>query len=334
LTKHARFTAADEYPLQSEDAGLFRTETYNQWAYDPVANIGLNIWFASGEGGGGQPFPHFMSTVIVFIDDEIWHANSQGEGNHANGIAAGNAFLTLEEPFRRWRIDAMGLLRQSRASEGAPPEHSLPVLYHLEVTVDIASPPIEQGSQGDRGKAASSGTRPRTAIRYEQLCRISGRLQLGERALDVNAYGMRSHRRNSASIYDSGAVGHTWGTALFPGGTGFHLLSYQQEPSADVGFLHGHFFDGRQYQEARVTRFPYYSGVDDSEQSRLAMVVDGKTLEVEVESLPPLTGLIPPHGVRLTRSPARFVMNGEEGGGVLERSLMPQFPAGGQYRAD
>ena len=183
--------------------------------YDPVADLGLNIWLASGENGGMQ-FPNFMSTVIAFWGGEKYTAmRGVGTGNYENGLAAGNCFLTMEEPFRRWRVDFLGLLEQE--STGA--QH----LSRMALTIEITSPPIEQGTQGDRGEVASSGTRPRHAIRYEQLWRITGRVEIGNRVADLAAYGMRSHRRNSVSIYESGAVGHTWATALFPSGQGFHL---------------------------------------------------------------------------------------------------------------
>lgn len=327
------FTAEEEYPLQPQTAGQYTSETYNQWVYDPVQDIGLNIWFASGQNGGGKPFPEFMSTVIVFLDGKTYTCASESRGNHADGIAGGNAFLTLIEPYKRWRIDYLGLLQRSKGAQSghSPVGTSEPLLSRMELKVEIVSPPIEQGTQGDRGEVASSGTVPRTAMRYEQLCRITGPVRIGSRSFQVNALGMRSHRRNSASIYESGAVGHTWATALFPSGRGFHLLSYQIEPRAEVGFLYGHYFDGTRYHEARVLRFPYFSGVAGSEQYRLEMVVDGNPLEVELESHAPLIN-IPAKGPRLSRAPARFSLDGEIGGGVLERSLMAEFPAGGEYQ--
>lgn len=329
------FTAADESPLQPDTAGDYSSETYNQWVYDPVQKVGLNIWFASGKNGGGKPFPEFMATVIAFVDGQTYFGKMDGHGNHRGGIAAGNAFLTMVEPFKQWRIEYLGLLRRTAGPQGDHDgtDGDEPLLSRMDLIVDIFSPPIEQGTQGDRGEVASSGTTPRTALRYEQLCRIRGQVRIGTRAIEVDAYGMRSHRCNSASIYESGAVGHTWATALFPSGRGFHLLSYQIQPEGEVGFLYGHYFDGADYHEAEVLRFPYFTGEEGTEQSRLVMRVDGKPVEISVESYAPLVNL-PANGPRLTRAAARFVMDGEVGGGVLERSLFTQYPAGGEYLKD
>lgn len=320
------FKTEEEQPLDPDAAGHFRTETFNQWVFDPVANIGMNIWFASGEGGGGQPFPNFLSTILIFIGKDKYTSISVGKGNHQDGVAAGNAFLTRIEPFKRWKIDFLGLLERTGSTDK-------PLLSRLDLIVDIKSPPIEQGTQGDRGEVGSSGAVPRIAIRYEQLCHITGSVQIGDRKIEVDALGVRSHRRNSASIYETGAVGHTWATAMFPSGRGFHLLSYQAAPNAEVNFLYGHYFDGERYFEATVTRFPYFSGINDAEKSALELQVGEKLLQVELETCPPFFTDIPPQGVRLTRSPARYMLDGEVGGGVLERSLMPQFAAGKNYQA-
>ena len=54
-----------------------------------------------------------MATVIAFVDGETWIGSSEGHGNHPGGVAAGNAFLTISEPFKRLQIDYMGLLKRS-----------------------------------------------------------------------------------------------------------------------------------------------------------------------------------------------------------------------------
>ena len=233
------------------------------------------------------------------------------------------------EPFKRLKIDYLGLLKRSTgvSTAGAVGDGEEPQLSMMDLSVDIVSPPIEQGTQGDRGAVASSGTVPRTALRYEQLCRISGPIRIGARSFQLDALGMRSHRCNSASIYDSGAVGHTWATALFPSGRGFHLLSYQVEPKGEVGFLYGHYFDGSRYHDAKVIRFPYFSGVSGTEEYTLELEVDGKRLEIGVDSYAPLVN-ISANGPQLSRSAARFRFDGEIGGGLLERSLKPEFPIG------
>ena len=325
------FTVDDEYPLRPEQAGAYKTETYNQWVYDPVQDIGLNIWYASSDG----VFPNFMSTVIVFIKGETFVAKSQGDGNHANGVAAGNALLTIVEPFKHLQIEFLGLLRRNdgKSDPFAANSDGERLLSRMNLRVDIVSPAIEQGTEGDRGEVASSGTVPRTALRYEQLCRISGPIEIGNRRIELNALGMRSHRRNSASIYASGAVGHTWVSGLFPSGHGFNFTTYMVQPDAELSSVSCHYFDGKIYHDAELLQFPYYSGATGKEQSTLAMRVNGKVLEVKIESLPPLLGIIPPQGVRLSRSAARFTLNGEVGGGVLERSLMPQFQGNRDYIA-
>ena len=334
MEQQREFVSGLEFPLTPETAGDYTSETYNHWVYDPVNRIGLNVWFASGQNGGGKPFPEFMATVIAFVGGETYIGSSEGHGNHPGGVAAGNAFLTIAEPYKRLQIDYMGLLKRSagEAKESAVGDGVEPQLSMMQLAVDIVSPPVEQGSQGDRGTEAASGTRPRTALRYEQLCRITGTIRIGACELQLNALGMRSHRCNSASIYDSGAVGHTWATALFTSGRGFHMLSHQIEPSAEVGSLHGYYYDSERYHEARVRRFPYFTGESGMEQYVLELEVDGQLIAIEVDSFAPLVNL-PQKGPQLSRSAAQFRMHGEIGGGLLERSLKTEFARGGEYRA-
>ena len=67
----------------------------------------------------------------------------------------------------------------------------------------------------------------------------------------------------------------------------------------------------------------------------------GVTVGEAVAALGTFTGLArrfdivgtSPSGIRLTRAAARFTLDGEVGGGVLERSLVTAFPAGGTYAA-
>jgi hypothetical protein len=323
------FSVEDEHPLTSENAGDYTMETYNQWVYDPKQDIGLNLWVATSN----RSFPKFMSHVLVFDRGDVWVGRFDGNGNPPGGVSGGNVFITLVEPFRRLDIQVLGLLRKTGGGKQELLEESNQGthLCRMDLTVDIRTPPVEQGSQGDRGGEASYGSTPRKAVRYEQLCCITGPVRIGDREVQVEAYGMRSHRRNSSSIYANGAVGHTWATALFPSGRGFHLLSYQVAPDARVDFLYGHYFDGERYHDAEVTRFPFFSGENKPESYQLEMKVGGQTIAATCDSIPAVPGLIPSTDVQLTRSPARFTLDGEIGGGVLERSLSVKFPFGGLY---
>ncbi len=87
---------------------------------------------------------------------------------------------------------------------------------------------------------------------------------------------------------------------------------------------------GNRYHDARVIRFPYFSGVSGTEQYTLELLVGGQRLEIGVDSYAPLVN-IPASGPQLSRSAARFRFDGETGGGLLERSLKPEYPSGGEY---
>jgi hypothetical protein len=323
------FAPEDEQPLQPGQEGDYTMETFNLWVYDPKLRVGFNVWVATSE----RAFPKFMSHVLVFDREATWVGRYDGTGNAPAVVSGGNVFLTIVEPFRALDIQMLGLVAQTGAGkqEDFSETNRGTDLCSMSLAVDIVSPPVEQGSQGDRGDVASSGTTPRKAIRYEQLCRVTGPVRIGDRAFAVEAYGVRSHRRNSSSIYANGAVGHSWATALFPSGKGFHLISYQIGDEAEVGFLYAHYLDGTRYHDAEVVKFPFYSGGTEPEDYEIELEVDGKPIRIGCTSVPAVPGTIPPTDVRLTRSPARFTLDGEVGGGVLERSLSAKFPAGLLY---
>lgn len=325
----SNFVAQDDYPLMQAPPGCpYRTETFNLWLYDAAQKIGLNAHLVSS----GGDFSRFDGSVTLFDGPNILANTLRGDGVRPDGPGAGNLFGTILEPLKSWRYDYLGILRQttSVASAGGATLAELPpVLVGFELMVEMATPPIEQGSQGDRGVKPSSGTIARDARRYEQLCRVRGPLRIGSRTIMLDALGMRVHRRNSKSIYASGAVGHTWACRLFPSGRGFHLLAHRAGPEAVVNFCYGHYFDGERYHQAEVLKFPHFSGVVGDESYELVLRTDERTIVIQGHGIAPYLSVIP--DALLSRSPGHFTMDGEVGGGIFERSLGPAFRAGGYF---
>ena len=332
------FSPADEQPLEPGKEGEYGSETYNLWVHDPTLDIGLNIWFASND----KSFPRWVCHAILFEQGGILFSETHGEVHAPNIINGGNGFLTLIEPFKRLRVDFIGMMAENSRR---PHEEGIAAapgrVGRMELAVDIGSPPIEQGSQGDAAGDGDGSDTPayghtaRTAIRYEQLCRVTGPIRIGDRTIELDAYGVRSHRRNSTSIYANGAIGHSWIAAFFPDGRGVQLLSYQMVPDAAVGFLYCHYFDGERYREAEVERYPFFSGKLESEAFDFRIRVDGKVIEVMARTSLSLAGEIPCPAMKvpLTRSSARYMMDGMAGGGVLERSLGVDYQPGRYFAA-
>ena len=73
--------------------------------------------------------------------------------------------------------------------------------------------------------------------------------------------------------------------------------------------------------------------IPDQEQALVEMRVDGQVRSIAMTSLAPVLGQFPPE-VRLSQSVVRFEMDGEEGGGLLERTLTVPYAAGGEYVAE
>jgi len=334
ITTPARFEPVDDFPLMEAAPDCpYRNETFNLWGYDQTEQLGLNVHLVAG----GGDLSSYQATVILYAGETILAGQFRG-GVLPDGVAAGNVFARNVEPFKRWKYDFLGLLhRTDPKSSAQTPFADMPTeMAAFDLDVEMRSPAVEQGTQGDDGVQAASGTIPRTARRYEQLCRIAGTVRLGSRRVTLNALGMRVHRRNSAGIFDSGVVGHSWITGLFPSGRGFHICIYQKEPAAAVGFCHAFYFDGVRHHEAKVLRFPYYSGLTEPETYELELAAAGETFRIRgLPVAPYMKGFPSPamKDVLFSRAPGRFMLDSEVGGGVLERSLRADFFASGRFEA-
>lgn len=323
----------DDYPLLTlPGESQFKQETFNLWVYDSKLEMGLTSQFAATDD-----LSQFRCDVVLFTKNGTYRRLSRGDGARRDGPGAGNVFATNLAPLKHWRYELLGMLdRQGESAAGMPA--SALAAYQLDVVT--ISPPVEVGSQGDRGMTPSSGTMPRVALRYEQLCRARGPLRIEGETFAFDALGVRSHRRNSASIYASGAVGHTWISCLFPSGRGFHLLARRREPDGEVGFCYANYFDGLAYHEAEVVACPHFSGTETDEPFEAVIEVAGARISIAGESSAPQMSMVSNETIfsdrkieiRASRAAGRFLLEGENGGGVIERSLRADKTPGGYYR--
>jgi hypothetical protein len=328
------FAPEDDLPLVVASPGsAYRHETYNLWGYDPTERVGVHMHLTAA----GGDFANFNATVVVFDGEDIYAREFSAKAQK-HGLSGENVFVTCIEPLKLWRYEFMGLLARMNpaSSQTASFEEAPKESVAFDVEVESASPPVEQGSQGDDGVHASTGTVVRVASRYEQLAHIRGSLRIGERRLNLHALGMRVHRRNSTNMRETGTVGHSWATGLFPSGRGFHALAYMHPPEGKPGFLCGIYYDGKAHHPAEVLKFPYFSGRTDPEPYEIVLRVGGETLKIQGLPVPPYLRRFSRAtmvDVGFSRAPGRFLLDGEVGGGLLDGSLHSDYPAGGHFEA-
>ena len=164
--------------------------------------------------------------------------------------------------------------------------------------------------------------------RFEQLCRASGTLQIGDDLHTISGGANRIRRqgiRRAASLW-----GHAWQAAIFPSGRGFAYITYPERTDGKATLNEGHVFlgDGA-LVPARVVDPPWLSSLAASGQdvSFAMQTVDGTTYEVTGETVLSTFMVMPKElagGLQLQQAICRYTWNGETAPGMLERSIAPE----------
>jgi len=160
-------------------------------------------------------------TWLALPDGRVLYNWTEGFQSSPRKPAGANSFYECVEPFRRWSVNYLGTMQISSADElrrGRPTAGSRALVrYHLDVVT--AAPPFPQGKLGMAPSAevlnAIGGTR------YEQLFRVTGTVHIDNETIELAGAGVRTHRQGLRNM--TGWHGHSWQTALFPSGRGFHL---------------------------------------------------------------------------------------------------------------
>jgi len=166
---------------------------------------------------------------IALPDGTVYYDFSDGWRSTPRQPAGANLVFTCVEPFRHWEVDFLGTMRISSAAEqakGRPVEGPRALVrYHLDV--DVAAPPMRNG-QLPNATADATSMRMMGGERYEQLIRVSGWFEIDGRRVEMAGAGIRTHRRGTRDLADW--YGHSWQSALFPSGRGFHLNVFPGAP--------------------------------------------------------------------------------------------------------
>jgi len=166
---------------------------------------------------------------IALEDGTVLYDFSDGWRSTPQQPAGANLVFTCVEPFRRWEVDFLGTMRISSSAEqvkGRPVEGPRALVrYHLEV--ETAAPPAQSGRLPTAISDAAA-MRIKGGVRYEQLTRVTGWFEIDGRRVELAGSGVRTHRRGTRDM--AGWNGHSWQSALFPSGRGFHLSVFPGTP--------------------------------------------------------------------------------------------------------
>jgi hypothetical protein len=156
-------------------------------------------------------------------------------------LGAGPLRFECIEPFAHWRVQFDGdvaLMDVHEHLERGKPrvaidEDTKPVALSLEVDARMAAPPWAQGTYAPEGHFVVGEQR------IEQLCTVTGLVQVDGQTTSFTGGGLRIHRKGGNRSHYGDFHGHNWQSARFPSGRAFGFIHYRPRPDGSVKYREG-----------------------------------------------------------------------------------------------
>jgi prepilin-type processing-associated H-X9-DG protein len=328
-----------EYVFADQPDDPEMRESVNAWIWDDGVDVGLPR--IGVEAVADQWETHEVQANVAFADGRVFNIFSTGPIHDPNGpdgkprvLGAGPLSFELVEPYGllRLRLDGEAAASSVEAQmNGAFPGQGDPVPISLEVDIRPAVPPWTNGALLDDAKRVldtqEEGDLMGHPWRFEQLCRASGRLQIGDETYAIDGGANRIRRqsiRRTAKLR-----GHAWQAALFPSGRGFGYIAYPPRDDGKDTYNEGYVFEGDgALIPARVVQAPWLRTLTPKGEGVPCGLEteDGRTVTIAGETAVSTFMVMPPDvggGLQLQQAIVRYTWDGETANGMLERSTPP-----------
>jgi hypothetical protein len=242
---------------------------------------------------------------------------------------AGPLRFQCVEPFRRWTMEFRGkALRSTTAAQMAGEPDGEPVDLAFRFEAEMAAPPWLMGgltAEAARKMRSGDASALMGGVRYEQLCRITGVVEVSGETHHINGTGMRVRRQGVRNM--GAALGHCQHSALFPSGRGFGAIVMAPGPEGPEAFNEAFLFgrDGRRIA-ARVVQAPWMRRLVENGDDA-SLVLDSAEGRVRIEGRV-LSSVFDHHHFEMAdtsilhQGTARYVWDGEETIGLIERCTL------------
>lgn len=305
----------------NDDLGLPRLgieAVADQW---DTHDVNLNMALADGR-------------VVTCFEPGAVH-DPIGEDGQPHVLGAGPLRTEVIEPFGHLRITYGGEAKLSSVTEqlkGGFPGQGDPI--DVEMTIDLhpAVPPWLNGGLLDDAKhildTQEEGGLMGHPWRFEQLCRASGSVRIGDETFAIDGGANRIRRQGIRQL--ATFWGHTWQAALFPSGRAFGYITYPPRADGKPTYNEGYLFDGDgALVPARVVDPPWLrrTSTEPTEVECTLVTDDGRRETITGVTTHPTFMVMPPEvggGMQLQQTIVRYTWDGEETSGMLERSSLPQ----------
>jgi hypothetical protein len=319
---------------------------------DPEARESVNAWIWDDSGAFGIPRigveavadqwdTHDIQVNLAFADGRVFNIFGNGPVHDPLGadgkprvLGAGPLSFEMIEPYRHLHValDGQAIATTVDAQmDGWMPWLADGDLVPVTASIDIhpVLPPWENGSTSDEARRILSTQEEGYLIgypwRFEQLCRATGTIRIGDETHTLNGGANRIRRqgvRRLASLW-----GHVWQAASFPSGFGFGFQIYPPRKDGKPTYNEGYIVDNGKLIGARVVTAPFLHSLQPRDENvSLTLEAAGKILEIEGRTLMSTFMIMPPEingGLQLQQALVRYSFNGETAVGMLERSNTP-----------
>lgn len=315
-------------------------ESVNAWIWDDGLEVGMPR--IGVEAVADQWDTHDIQVNVALADGRVYSVIGPGPVHDPAGadgqprvLGAGLLSFELVEPFGLWRMRIDGQAHTSSVDAqigGAFPGQGDLVPIRAAIDIHGAVPPWMNGALLPEAKwileHQEEGDLMGHPWRFEQLCRASGSLTIGDETFSIDGGANRIRRqgiRRTASLW-----GHAWQAAIFPSGRGFAYITYPERKDGKATLNEGHVFLGDgELVPARVIDPPWLSSLAASGQdASFGMeAVDGTTYEIAGETVLSTFMIMPKElagGLQLQQALCRYTWDGEAAPGMLERSIAPE----------
>jgi hypothetical protein len=311
-------------------------ESVNAWIWDDQLAIGLPR--CGVEAVADQWATHDIQINVACADGRVFSAVEPGSVHDPLGtdgkvrtLGAGSLSFELVEPFTHWRMRIDGTVAASTVDAqigGAFPGQGERVPIAAEIDLRSAAPPWMNGALLPEAKhildTQEEGDLMGHPWRFEQLCRATGTVSIGDETHRIDGGGNRIRRQGIRKV--AKLWGHAWQAATFPSGRGFAYITYPPRKDGKPTLNEGHVFLGDgELIPARVVDPPWLKSLAPSGQDvSFGLETAEGTYEIRGETVLSTFMVMPPEilgGLELQQALVRYTWDGETAPGMIERSI-------------
>jgi hypothetical protein len=230
---------------------------------EPDIRDAVNVWIEEEQGRFGMrvgveaasPYwdTHEIYLDVACPDGRVLSRRTRetphpiaGAGGKPSVRGAGPLRFECVEPFKQWTVTFRGEAAEITTAEliRTPyPEEKEKTEVEFSITMDMTVPPWIQGTMlPDAGEALSGVQGKYMSPRYEQLCRVAGKMRVGDQTVSFKGQGLRIKRQGYRKF--EGFWGHCWQSALFPSGKAFGFNLFPPRAGEPPSYAEGFIFSG------------------------------------------------------------------------------------------